>query len=141
MSDPTPPRPIPGPSPLTRPFWDSIAEHQLSVQQCDDCGVLRHYPRPLCPQCGGGASSWTPISGRGTIHTFTVAYHAFHPAWRGKTPYAVATIDLDEGVRMVAEIETDDVDEVAIGRAVEVVFRYLDQEDITIPAFRLRPPE
>ena len=138
MSDEPPSRPLPRPSPLTQGFWDAARRHVLVVQRCLDCLAYRHYPRPLCPDCASGRWEWSPVSGRGVIYTFTVTHHPFHPAWQGRTPYAVVTVELDEGVRMVGELHPEDTERVAIGLPVEVEFRDLPGEDITLPAFRLR---
>ena len=75
------------------------------------------------------------MSGRGVVHSFTVTHQAFHPAWADRLPYVVATIELDEGPRMVSDLD-EDPDEVAIGRRVEVFFERVDDE-ITLPRFRL----
>ncbi len=33
------------------PFWDSLREHAVRVQRCDDCGTYRYIPKDLCPRC------------------------------------------------------------------------------------------
>ena len=38
-------------------------------------------------------------SRRGTVHSWTVAHHPFHPAFVDELPYTLVTIDLEEGVR------------------------------------------
>jgi uncharacterized OB-fold protein len=94
----------------------------------------------MCAECHSPAWTWTPVSGRGTVYTFTVTHQPFHPAWAGRVPYAVATIELEEGVRMVTDLPPEDVDEVAIGRAVEVFFEDHERDDgpaFTFPRFRL----
>jgi hypothetical protein len=50
-------------------------------------------------------------------------------------PFAVATIDLEEGVRMVSDLPPEDTEEVRIGMPVEVFFDR--QESVTLPRFRL----
>ncbi|HCD28422.1 MAG TPA: hypothetical protein DER02_12930, partial [Gammaproteobacteria bacterium] len=37
--------------------------------------------------------------GLGEIYTFSVVRLSYHPFFRGKAPYAVAYVDLDEGLR------------------------------------------
>lgn len=133
-------RPLPTPSELTAGFWQAAAERRLVVQRCDGCGQLRHYPQPMCPNCHSTDWQWSEMSGRGTVYTFTVAHQAFHPAWARSVPYVVATVELDEGVRMVTDLPTEDVDDVAIGRAVEVFFDDMltaDGQPFTLPRFRL----
>jgi hypothetical protein len=68
-------------------------------------------------------------SGRGTVHSFLV-HHA--PAVPGKQlPLTVALIDLDEGVRMIGEVDG----EIAIGDPVEVWFDRIDDE-VTLAQWR-----
>jgi uncharacterized protein len=133
-------RPLPQASELTSGFWAAAREHRLVVQRCEGCGALRHYPRPMCPECHSEAWTWSPLSGRGVVHTFTVTHQAFHPAWADRVPFAVATIELEEGVRMVSDLPPVDVDRVAIGLPVECWFEDHQLDDgttFTYPRFRL----
>jgi uncharacterized OB-fold protein len=58
------------------------------------------------------------------------------PGLEGRLPLSVATIELDEGVRMIANIIGSHPDEVEIGCPVELVWDCLDG-GIPYPAFRL----
>jgi uncharacterized OB-fold protein len=134
MSTP-PERPRPSRTDLTAPFWDAAAAGQLVVQRCLNCGELRHYPRPMCPACYGTQAEWCPLSGRGEIYSYTVAHQAFHPFWADRVPYVIATIELEEGVRMVSEMPSLTPDTVAIGLAVEVGFEPIG-DGLHLPVFR-----
>ena len=94
-----PAKPAPIPTELSLPYWDAAAQGRLVIQGCAACGVLRHYPRPLCDRCYSTEVVWHEASGRGRIHSWTVAHHAFHPAFAGELPYTLVTVDLEEGVR------------------------------------------
>lgn len=136
-------RPRPVPNPLTEGFWAAAREHRLVVQRCDRCQLLRHYPQPMCPDCHSVDWSWTPVSGRGTVYTFTVTHQAFHPQWVDRVPFVVATIELDEGLRMVSDLPSSDLDDVEIGRRVECWFEdhlLADDSTFTFPRFRLVRP-
>jgi uncharacterized OB-fold protein len=135
MSDPQ--RPLVAPSALTAGFWEAAERHQLVVQQCE-CGQLRHYPQPMCPMCLSMTWAWTPVSGRGVVHSFTVTHRAFHPAWRDRIPYAVVTVELEEGVRMLSDFPDEDTNDVYIGAPVEVFFD--DHAGRVLPRFRLTQP-
>ena len=121
---------------LTAGFWDAARRHELVVQRCDACARLRHYPQYLCPQCQSDAWSWVPVDGNGVVHSFTVTHRAFGAAWAERVPYAIATIELDNGIRMLSDLPADDVDDVAIGKRVEVWFDDVG-DDVTLPRFRL----
>ena len=92
-------KPQPHPSALSQPYWDAAAEGRLVIQRCAACGKLRHYPRLLCDACYSDAADWTPASGRGKVHSWTVCHHAFHPGFAADLPYTLVTVDLEEGVR------------------------------------------
>ena len=98
MSD-VPARPLPPPSALSEPYWDGLARGELMLQACAHCGAVRHYPRLLCTECYRADVQWRAASGRGRIHSWTVAHHAYHPAFAGELPYTLVTVDLDEGPR------------------------------------------
>ena len=93
------PRPVPPSSALSAAYWEGAAAGRLVIQRCTDCGRLRHYPRLLCNSCYSNAVEWIEASGRGAIHSWTVAHHAFHPSFASELPYTLVTVDLDEGVR------------------------------------------
>ena len=94
-----PAKPNPTHSELAGPYWDGVAAGHLLLQTCTSCGTVRHYPRLLCARCYAEGVEWKSASGRGRIHSWTVAHHAFHPAFVGDLPYTLVTVDLEEGPR------------------------------------------
>jgi uncharacterized protein len=94
-----PARPVTPKSDLARPYWEAVAQGRLVLQSCSDCGKVRHYPRLLCDACYSNAVTWLPSKACGTVHSWTVAHHAFHPSFAAELPYALVTVDLEEGVR------------------------------------------
>jgi uncharacterized OB-fold protein len=64
----------------------------------------------LCPHCGSDALRWTESTGLGTIYSSTTI------APRGREPYAVVLVDLDDGVRLMSNAAPD----VAIGTRVSL---------------------
>ena len=100
-------KPSPQTSELSRPYWHAAAEGRLVLQACAACGKVRHYPRLLCDHCYSDAAVWKEASGRGRIHSWTVAHHAFHPAFKAELPYVLVTVDLNEGVRALGRWKGD----------------------------------
>ena len=92
-------KPQPVPSAMSTPYWQGLANGELLLQACAACGALRHYPRLLCSSCYSDAVRWQCASGRGRIHSWTVAHHAFHAAFAAELPYTLVTVDLEEGPR------------------------------------------
>jgi uncharacterized OB-fold protein len=127
------PKLIPNVSREMKPFFDAARNHQLVMQKCDQCGKLRFPAAPLCLACDSDKASWTPVSGRGQVFSFTVMHRAYHPAF--KAPYTLAMIELNEGVKMTSNLLDIEPDKVKCGMPVEVVFDRLNDE-VTLPRFR-----
>jgi uncharacterized OB-fold protein len=113
-------------------FWHGLKEHKLLLQKCSACGEMRHPPTPVCPTCHSFEIEYVESTGKGTVYTYTV--HHYPPIPGFTAPFAVVVVDLEEGVRMVANLDMP-VDEVHIGQPVVVYFE--DQpDDWTVPVFR-----
>ncbi|MGE0152033.1 MAG: Zn-ribbon domain-containing OB-fold protein [Reyranellaceae bacterium] len=128
---------VPRPDPLTAPYWEGARQGRLLIQRCLSCGQRWHPPAPFCPACQSDRYAWEAVSGRGTVFSFTVVHHAAHVAVAGKVPYLVALVELEEGVRLVANIRNCPMQDVSIGMKVGVAFEPLTPE-ITLPQFQPR---
>lgn len=107
-------------------FFEGTRAGELRIQKCNQCGVLRHPPGPACPDCGALDRGHVVASGEGTVFSYLV-HHA--PQVPGKElPLVVALLDLDEGVRMVAEMTGP----VEIGDRARVGWNVVDDE-LTLP--------
>lgn len=85
---------------------------------CDTCGCRSFPPRNFCPECGAEAGLETvPLSTRGVIFTYTVIHQS--PSGR-PTPYVLAYVDLDDGVRVMSQIACAP-DQAKIGLPVELI--------------------
>lgn len=135
MTEATYDKPIPEPTQDSQPFWDAVKAHRLILQKCANCGIVRHYPRPLCDTCYSMDVDWIEASGKGVVYSWVVAHHPFHPGFRGDVPYIMVTVELDEGVRMVSQLEGVDKEAITMGMPVEIAFDDVTPE-ITLPMFR-----
>lgn len=112
----------------TEYFWEGTAAGELRIQRCNACGELRHPPGPMCPACHAADRGHVVASGRGRVFSFLV-HHA--PQLPGKElPITLALIELEEGLRMVGEVQANR-DDIRIGAPVEVVFEKID-DDLTL---------
>lgn len=123
---PTPDKPGPTPSPISRPFWDAVERGQLLVQRCRRCGHHQHYPRALCVGCWSEDVEWTAATGRGRVWTHTVVHKPGHPAWQRDVPYVLALVELEEGPRLVSNVIGIAPAAVRVGMSVEAVFPHRD---------------
>lgn len=130
-------RPVPPPDLYvhSKPFWDGARAGKLMLQFCKDTNRFQHYPRPVSIYTGSRNLEWREASGKGQIYACTTV-RVPGPGLQGRLPLSVATIELDEGVRMIANIIESHPDEVEIGCRVELLWDHLDG-GIPYPAFRL----
>ncbi|GAC1481039.1 MAG: Zn-ribbon domain-containing OB-fold protein [Acetobacteraceae bacterium] len=117
-----PTRPRPAETPETRPFWDGCRRGELLLQRCEACQSVQFPPRAACLACRSGRLGWMRSAGRGTIYSVTVVRRAPTSAFQADIPYAVALIELDEGVRIMTNLRGCAPEEAAIGQNVEIVF-------------------
>ncbi|AVP70436.1 hypothetical protein GS504_17475 [Rhodococcus hoagii] len=132
-----------GPIPGLRPrpalnadnaFWfEAAKEHRLVIQRCTNCGVLRHPTGPMCGACQSLNWDTVDASGRGIVYSFVVNHHPQIPGF--EYPLIVATIELEEGTRLIANMTGIAPDDVEIGMPVELDWIDADP-DLTLPAFR-----
>jgi uncharacterized OB-fold protein len=92
---------------------------ELLIEHCDDCGRWVHPSTGECRECGGALVA-RPVSGRGTVFTYTVNYHPYNPDV--PTPYVIALVELNEqsGLRLAANIVDCEPDSVTCGMLVEL---------------------
>jgi uncharacterized OB-fold protein len=121
MSEGTP-KPLPAPSAISQPFWDGLAAGELRVQKCDGCGRFVFYPRPYCPECLSEALTWTPLSGRGRVYTYTIVRRAMNPAFAPDVPYVFAIVELEEGPRVPTNVINCAPEEMRVEMAVKAVY-------------------
>ncbi len=133
MSDPLQ-KPLPPVDAVSQAYWARCAAGELTLQRCDACGHLQHYPRIACTSCQSRALSLVAASGRGTIRSFTVIRRAVSAAFEADVPYVVALIRLEEGPTMMSNVINADVEALEIGQAVEVTFEHRG-EGMAIPQF------
>lgn len=126
---------IPRPDELNGPYWQAAAEHRLVVQRCRGCGRLGHPPVASCPSCHASAFDWPTMSGRGTVHTFTIVHHSVHPVTAGSLPYVLVLVELEEGPRVLTNLRGVRPEDVEVGMPVEVLFEDLD-DGVSLPQFR-----
>jgi uncharacterized OB-fold protein len=93
---------------------------RLLGSRCSACHTTTFPAREFCPACDtAGTPAVVPLSTVGTIYSYTVVHQA--PAGR-KTPYALAYVDLEDGVRVMAQVDMN-LDDLAIGTQVRVDIR------------------
>jgi uncharacterized OB-fold protein len=128
-------RPLPAITELTGPFWSAAKERRLLLQRCDDCQAYRFPPEVACVRCGSRRTTWTPVSGRATLYTWTIAHPPLLPFFAERAPWPVVSVQLDEGPRMVTNLVDVAPEQYEAGLPLQVDFEDLDNE-VTLVVFR-----
>ena len=113
-------KPLPKPTPTSRPFLEAAKRHELKLQHCAGCGAFIYYPRPRCPQCMSAELNWERVSGRGTVYSYTIVRRASTRSF-ADGPYVLAIVELAEGPRLTTNIVAP-AESVKIGMPVMVAF-------------------
>jgi uncharacterized OB-fold protein len=86
-------------SALTQPFWAAAGQGKLVLQFDPVSGQPQFYPRPVGLGSGSDNLQWREVSVEGRIAAMT--------SLPGKTPDALAIVELDVGVRLLSAVLGD----------------------------------
>jgi uncharacterized OB-fold protein len=119
-------RMLPALNELNRAFWTGGANGQLLIQRCAACRRWVHPPTSACPTCEGPVRP-EPVSGRGSVYTFTVNAHQFHPEVDPPNLIAIVQLDEQDDLRIMTNIVGCDPGAVRCGLPVQVLFERHDE--------------
>ena len=129
------PNPAPTVTQANAAFWAATAEGRFQLQRCNECDTVLWFPRRHCPSCWTENVSTFDASGKGVIYSFTVIRKGAM-SYKDAGPFVVAYVELAEGPRVMTNIVECDVETVAVGMPVEVVFHDTGQGNAL---YRFRP--
>ncbi len=122
-------------------FWTAGGAGELRFLRCRDCGARIHPPLPICPMDHSKNLAPEPVSGRGTVCTFTINHQSWMPG--PELPFVVAIVEIEEdpSIRLTTNIVGCRPEDVTIGMPVRVVFEHHpdDAGDVWIPLFEPDP--
>ncbi|MBJ57824.1 MAG: hypothetical protein CMP24_06255 [Rickettsiales bacterium] len=118
-------------------FWEGAKRGKLMIQQCSHSSEYFLYSRANLKYKDGFNYKWVEASGKGIIYSFTITNIAGGSEYFvEKTPYVVAIILLNEGVKIMSNIISQDYKTIKIGEKVEVIFIEMNK-DIVFPCFKI----
>ena len=68
--------PLPEPTPLSKPYWDALAQGRLTFQRCRRCNHAWLPARAECPECLAAEWDWQTASGKGRVISWVIYHHA-----------------------------------------------------------------
>jgi acetyl-CoA acetyltransferase/uncharacterized OB-fold protein len=96
---------------------DGFAAGKLLLQHCSKCGRIQEPARPMCYDCHSTQFDAVESAGRGFLYSWAIPRHG---APAGET-HVIGAVELDEGVRFVAEIVDTPLEEIENGILVEAI--------------------
>ncbi len=128
-------RPLPTITEDHAEFWVATKAHELKLQKCDRCSRFWYYPGPVCHYCSSREFTWTAVSGRGTIYSYSVLERAKGNPFEDDVPITIILVRLEEGPVMMSNLVDYEPGQLAIDAPVVVDYEDVD-ERVTLPVFR-----
>ena len=122
---------------FTNPSKPGENAHLLG-SRCQKCAQVFFPPRSICSKCFNTEWDRVPLSRKGKLYTYTIIGY---PAPGLSAPYAVAYIDLPEGIRVFSILTGWDEKDLAVGMDMEMVIERFkeDERGNVILTYKFRP--
>ncbi len=119
----------------------SMSPHpHLIAGRCKSCGAYTFPKYYACPKCFSDELEDSPLSRKGVLHSFTIVERAM-PDYA--VPYALGLVNFPEGVRVMAQIETENLKDLKMGMEVEVTEGVIrkSKEGKEVVSYKFRPAQ
>jgi uncharacterized OB-fold protein len=104
----------------------------IQAYQCKGCGFRTVISYGYCPRCREkDRYKEIVVNGTGTVFSFT-KIHVAEERFQAETPYVLAVVEGEEGLRLIARIKQEDAGKLEIGSKVE-----LDGWKDQVPVFKV----
>ena len=108
-------------------YWAAAARGELVLPRCGRCARFVWYPDGDCRSCGASAHTWTRVSGRGHLFSWSIVHRAFIPQFAELVPFVTGLVAIDEdpAVRLATYVVDCPHDRLRIDMPVVATFRPL----------------
>jgi len=110
-------------------FEQYLSEKRLMGSHCPNCNTDFLPPRAICPHCYSDQLKWVEFNGKAKLAAFTSIYIAptvmITEGYGRDNPYLVGVVELDEGVKISAQIlgmDANQPEAIHIGSSLKVEF-------------------
>jgi uncharacterized OB-fold protein len=103
-------------------FYKFMAQSKLMAGKCTKCGKIHLPPRPICDNCYGVEFTWTEISGKGKLLTYTTI-HVAPPQFQALAPYTVGIVQLENGLKLPGMVSGVPQELLKIGMQLKMDFK------------------
>lgn len=126
-------RTLPALDDANRAFWTGGFDGRLLIARCDGCAYYIHPPLPRCPRCRDGHVVPEPVSGRGSVASFTVNYQSWLEDM--PVPLVFAVVELAEQNELYVFTNIVGIAPDAVRRGLPVRVTFAAQDDVALPLF------
>jgi uncharacterized OB-fold protein len=127
-------------------FAETAEGPRLLGARCTTCEAPYFPKSPVCrnPDCDHSKVEDVTFGPRGVLWGFTIQTYPPPPPTKFDepfTPYAMGFIDLDDGLRVLGRVSTDDLAGIEVGMKVELVIEpaYHDEEGNEFVTWKFKP--
>lgn len=111
---------------LNAPFWAGARAGKLMLPCCTATNRPFWPPSPVSAWDARGEVVWRETPPRGVVRAMGVYRRVFLKAFEPLTPFAIALVEVEKGVRLQAYVaNADGADAPCVGDAVALSFRVL----------------
>jgi uncharacterized OB-fold protein len=109
----------------------------LLAAKCTSCGQIYFPPRNRCSECYSIEMEGVRLGSKGRLYTYTVVRM---PVNNYKPPFALAWIELPEGVRVFTQLKDWEKTELKIGMDMDLIIDTLwEDEEKEVYGYKYRP--
>ncbi len=109
-------------------YWREMPRrYRLEAAKCKKCAQVQFPPRLICPECGHREFEDINLKRTGKLLTYTVI-HVASSQFTDQVPYAMGVVELDDGVRLLAQIADCPLEDVKTGIPLRIEFRRITSE-------------
>jgi uncharacterized OB-fold protein len=101
--------------------------YRLEAARCTACRKVAFPPRRVCPSCHAESFETIQLTEEGKLVTWTVI-HVAPSDFSEQAPYVIGIVELQEGVRITAQIVDCEPEQLDFGMSVKRVLRRLRSE-------------
>jgi uncharacterized OB-fold protein len=136
-------KPLPQKQPENAPLWEGLTQREFRAPRCNNCGAWNWVPYPACRECLSEDLTWTPLSGNGTLFTYTIVHRGLG-AFHKDVPYVVALVEMElppggkRAVIVLGNIVGVPHDDLHVGMPLKMTFKDIEGEDVTLWEFTAR---
>lgn len=128
-------------------YWRSVPErYSLIGYKCRKCEAINFPYKDTCAKCGAKADfDQVELSRRGRVYSYSVIATGSSPPEFSRLErvlgqYVIAIVELEGGVRVMAQLTECKADEVRVGMKVEATVRVLyEDEGVIRYGLKFRP--